>query len=128
MRLVMTLAVLLSAFTASAGRAEPTNARALGAERGERLYQTKCIGCHSLDANRVGPKHRGVVGRRAGSVPGYRYSDAVKGSKIVWTADTLDKWLANPEALIPGQRMGYRVRSADQRRDIIAFLNDRSNP
>ena len=97
-----------------------------GAARGARLYETKCFACHSLDANRVGPSHRGVFGRRAGSVAGYRYSTAVKQSGIVWNEESLDRWLANPGSLIPGQRMGFRVRSAEQRRDIIAYLRRES--
>lgn len=96
-------------------------------ERGAELYESRCIACHSLDANRIGPKHRGVFGRRAGAVDGYRYSKAVAASDIRWNEDTLDRWLTNPESLIPGQRMGFRVSSARDRTDIIAFLKRESS-
>lgn len=90
--------------------------------RGQQLYEQRCIACHSLDANRVGPMHRGVYGRKAGSVAGYNYSPAVRNAAIVWDQTTLDKWLANPQDLIPGQRMNFRVSQAEDRADIIAFL------
>lgn len=92
------------------------------AVRGQALYESRCAGCHSIDSNRVGPAHRGVFGRRAGSVPGYEYSTALKQSKLVWTKHNLERWLANPENTIPGQKMGYRVEDAQDRADLIAFL------
>lgn len=92
------------------------------ARRGEMLYEQRCGACHGLDADRVGPHHRGVFGRWAGSVEGFDYSAALRASRVVWNLDTLDAWLANPEALIPGQRMGYSVPNAIDRADIIAYL------
>ena len=92
------------------------------AGRGEMLYEQRCGACHGLDAERVGPHHRGVFGRRAGSVEGYDYSPALRRARVVWNSETLDAWLANPEALIPGQRMGYSVPDAMDRADIIAYL------
>lgn len=86
------------------------------------LYGRRCGGCHSLDRNRVGPRHANIMGRQAGTVPGYTYSLALQQSQIVWDADTLNKWLANPESLIPGQKMGYRLGNAEERLKIIAFL------
>jgi cytochrome c len=65
------------------------------ADHGEVLYQG-CQDCHSLDKNDVGPRHRDVVGRKAGSLPDYEYSDALKQSGIVWDAANLDKWLTDP--------------------------------
>lgn len=91
-------------------------------ERGRLLYESRCSGCHSLDSNRVGPAHRGVVGRRAGTVPGYDYSAALKAAALAWTPRNLDSWLANPEALVPGQKMGYRVDDEADRADLIAYL------
>lgn len=105
-------------------------ATATGAEsdavHGQQLYEQRCIACHSLDANRVGPMHRGVYGRKAGSVAGYNYSPAVRNAGIVWDETTLDKWLTNPQGLIPGQRMNFRVSQAEDRTDIIAFLKRES--
>ncbi len=88
---------------------------------GRTLYQS-CTGCHSLDENDVGPKHRGVVGRRAGSVPGYAYSAALRTSGIVWTPAYLDHWLTNPQKLVPGAKMYFSVANSKQRADIIAYL------
>jgi cytochrome c len=97
-------------------------AHAGDAARGEEIYNSRCIACHSPDANRVGPRHRGVVGRIAGSLPDFTYSKAVKASGVVWDEQTLDQWLANPQAFIPGQRMNFRVNDPADRADIIAFL------
>ena len=96
------------------------------AQRGEMIYESRCTACHSLDANRVGPKHRQVFGRRAGSVEGYAYSPALRQSEIVWDAEALERWLADPEALIPGQRMIVRVADPADRADIIAYVKNAS--
>jgi len=102
------------------------DAAAADAARGQDLYESRCGGCHSLDANRVGPAHRGVFGRTAGTAPGFSYSPAVKNSGVVWNDRTLDAWLTNPQALIPGQRMNFRVATAEDRADIIAYLRQQS--
>lgn len=91
------------------------------AAAGMRLYQS-CMGCHSLDENEIGPRHRGVVGRRAGSVLGYAYSPALRGSGIVWTAQNLDRWLAGPQKFVPGAKMYFSVAKPKDRADIIAYL------
>src|SRR5215831_8954048 len=78
------------------------------ATRGASVYQV-CMGCHSIDDDDVGPRHRGVVGRTAGTVPGFAYSPALKGSHIVWDRATLDRWLTNPQALVPGTRMFFAM-------------------
>jgi cytochrome c len=92
------------------------------ARRGANLYEAKCGACHSLDANRVGPAHRGVFGRRAGVAPGYAYSTALRGSGLTWTAANLDRWLAAPGDLVRGTRMGFRLTAAQDRADVIAYL------
>ena len=89
---------------------------------GAALYERRCGACHSLDAHRVGPLHRGVVGRQAGGLAGYDYSSALRSSRVVWTPDTLDAWLADPEGFIPGQRMGFRLRDAVERAAVIDYL------
>jgi cytochrome c len=94
--------------------------------RGNLLYETQCGTCHALDHNLVGPAHRGVYGRKAGSVPDYRYSEAVRSSGVIWTEQTLDQWLSDPEQLIPGQKMGFSIASAQDRADIIAYLKQQS--
>jgi cytochrome c len=100
-------------------------ASAADAERGEQLYEG-CQDCHSLDKNDIGPRHRGVFGRRAGSIPDYAYSDALKQSGIVWDETTLDKWLANPQAFVPGAKMFYHLADPADRADVIAFLKERA--
>ncbi len=105
----------------------PLAAGATGdAARGAQSYESRCGACHSLDANRVGPMHRGVFGRRAGSAAGYAYSPALAGSQVVWGEDTLERWLTNPESVIPGQRMNFRVGDAQTRANIIAYLKQQS--
>lgn len=88
---------------------------------GKTVYQI-CMGCHSLDEDDVGPRHRGVVGRTAGSVPGYAYSPALKNSHIVWDRDNLDRWLTSPQGLVPGVKMFFALPSAQDRADVIAYL------
>lgn len=92
------------------------------AARGAQLYEVRCGGCHSIDSHRIGPLHRGVFGRRAGSAAGFEYSAALRSSALVWDEATLDRWLADPERTIPGQAMGYRVEQAQDRADLIAYL------
>ena len=91
--------------------------------RGQELYESRCIACHSPEANRVGPKHQGVVGRVSGTVPGYNYSKALKAAEVTWDEQSLDQWLTNPQAFIPGQKMNFRVNDPTDRADLIAYLN-----
>lgn len=91
------------------------------AVHGAKLYQA-CMGCHSLDENDVGPRHRGVVGRKAGTVADYAYSAGLRASGLVWTPANLDKWLTNPQKLVPGAKMFFSVAKPADRADIIAFL------
>lgn len=89
--------------------------------RGLSLYQS-CTSCHSIDENEVGPKHRGIVGRRAATVPGYAYSAALTRSNIVWDEPSLDRWLASPQRVVPGSKMFFSVSNPQNRADIIAYL------
>jgi cytochrome c len=83
-----------------------------------------CAACHALDqANRVGPGLGGIVGRKAGSVPGFRYSDAMKNSDIVWDVATLDVYLESPQKAIPGNKMPYAgLKNPMDRVDLVAYL------
>jgi cytochrome c len=112
-RAAAALVLLVAAAAAQAGGDVP---------RGQQLYEARCGGCHSVAADRIGPRHAGVFGRRAGSVAGFDYSPALQRAGVVWDAQTLDRWLADPEALLPGQRMGYRLMDAAERADVIAYL------
>lgn len=89
---------------------------------GEAIY-ARCLACHALAYDRTGPRHCGLFGRRAGSVKGFAYSDAMKRSKIVWNEKTLDRFLANPLKTLPGTAMGYAgVTDRKERADLIAYL------
>jgi cytochrome c len=120
------VSLLRAGLTAALLAAAATPAHADDPARGQQLYESRCIACHSLDANRVGPMHRGVYGRKAGSVPGFAYSPALRASLVVWSAATLDRWLTDPQSLIPGQRMNFRVALPEDRADIIAYLKQES--
>jgi cytochrome c len=91
--------------------------------RGERLYHERCGACHSLDEHGAGPKHRGWLGRKAGSQPGFDYSAALAASKIVWSAQTLERWIADPNALVPGNKMIVQLANDPvDRAAIVAYL------
>lgn len=95
---------------------------------GAAVYQAKCGGCHSLDSNRIGPSHRGVVGRKPASVPGYAYSAAIKKLTGVWTPARLDAWLQGPQKVAPGSKMFLTVADPAARATIIAYLQSVSPP
>jgi cytochrome c len=104
----------------------PERSMAAGdAARGEKIYR-QCMTCHTLDKNAIGPKHRDVFGRSAGSVADYDYSAALKTSNIVWNEATLDAWLTNPQALVPGSKMFFSVGDAQDRADVIEFLKEKA--
>ena len=90
--------------------------------RGEQVY-ARCLACHALAYDRVGPRHCGLFGRRAGGVPGFSYSAAMKKSGIVWNAKTLDRFLTRPLKMVPGSAMTYDgVADREERADLIAYL------
>ena len=95
------------------------------AAHGATVYR-QCMICHALDKNGIGPSHRNVFGRAAGGVANYTYSAALKASNIVWNEATLDQWLANPQALVPGTKMMFSVDNAQDRADVIAFLKEKA--
>jgi cytochrome c oxidase assembly protein Cox11 len=113
----------------------PTKARDLArflataepdAINGEEFFGQRCAACHAIDGNKTGPALRGVVGRVAGSASAFAYSPALKSADLTWSADSLDRWLADPQKLIPGARMPVRVLDASARRDIVAYLEKES--
>lgn len=90
--------------------------------KGQALFESRCGACHSLDAHRVGPALGGVLGRAAGQAPGFGYSVALRQARHVWDRDKLLAWLTDPESVVPGQAMGYRLEQAEDRRDVVAYL------
>jgi cytochrome c len=101
------------------------SAQAAGDERsGEQLFN-QCKPCHSLepDKNGVGPTLHGLLGRKAGTVPGYNYSAAMKNSGVVWNEDTLKQYLADPRKFIPGDKMMFvGIKNQEELDDLIAYL------
>ncbi|TAL20026.1 MAG: c-type cytochrome [Aquabacterium sp.] len=90
--------------------------------RGQQVY-TRCVACHALAYDRVGPRHCGLLGRRAGSVRGFDYSKAMKESRLTWDEKTLDRFLAAPMQAVPGTTMTYAgIPQAQDRTDLIAYL------
>ena len=106
----------------------PPFAAADARPRGEEIY-ARCLACHALAYDRTGPRHCGLFGRRAGSLPGYDYSEAMRRSGIVWDAATLDRFLTAPTQVVPGTTMGYAgIPDPAERATLIAWLRDASAP
>lgn len=101
----------------------PLAAQAQSAVRGQTLFESRCTACHSLDAHRVGPSLQTVVGRKAGTAKDYDYSPALAGATHRWDSALLLAWLTDPEKVVPGQGMGYRVDEAKDREDLVAYLS-----
>jgi cytochrome c2 len=98
--------------------------RAADAEKGKVVFE-QCAACHSLDGagDYDGPTLKDVMGRKAGSLEDYRYSAAMKRSDVVWDAATLDRYIADPQAFIPGNRMAFAgIADKGERDDLIEFL------
>jgi cytochrome c len=95
-------------------------------EAGQILFNNACRTCHTVTEgdNRLGPHLHGVVGRQAGALPGYAYSAAMAGSGIVWDAANLDRFIENPEAVVPGNNMKpyTGLASPEERARLIEFL------
>jgi cytochrome c2 len=97
------------------------------AAQGKVAFEATCSGCHSAKPgeNGTGPSMFGVLGRKAGSLDGYGYSPAMSGSSVIWSAESLDKHLADTKNFIPGNRMGRffaGVEDQATRSEIIAYL------
>jgi nitrite reductase (NO-forming) len=94
------------------------------AEQGRQVYR-KCQACHSLEAgkNTLGPSLASIIGKKAASVPNYAYSEALQASGLTWDIPTLDRYLLDPQATVPGNKMPFPgLRTADERKDVIAYL------
>jgi cytochrome c len=102
----------------------PASAAAEDAALGREAYAA-CAACHELAAasTPAGPSLLGIAGRRAGSLPDFRYSRAMANSGVVWTAETLDAYLADPPNAMPGNRMAFAgIQDAALRRSLVAYL------
>jgi len=95
------------------------------AQRGAQVF-AQCKVCHSIEAgkNILGPSLHGVLGRKAGTVPGFAYSPAMKNANVTWNDDTLSKYLADPKAFIPGDKMAFvGIKDPSKLGDLLAYLN-----
>jgi cytochrome c len=100
-------------------------AHAQDAKRGQVLFNNNCSICHSVSrgTNVIGPTLFDVVGRKAGTAPGFNYSAALKASGLVWTPANLDTWLISPRAFVPMSRMSFAgLHAPNDRADVIAYL------
>jgi len=96
------------------------------AARGKIVFEKRCTGCHALNRDRDGPHLAGVYGRAAGTAAGFDYSAQLKATHIVWSDVTLNRWLTDPQAMVPGADMDFYVRKPNERSDVIAFLKQQS--
>lgn len=106
-------------------------ARAADAAAGKQVFHAQCAICHSDQpgVNKIGPSLFGVVGRHTGSEPGYDYSVANKNANIVWTPAVLDRYIADPQQVVPGTKMPYGgLHNAAKRANLIAFLETLQKP
>jgi len=114
---------LLAAHTASAQMPSP----AAKTPDGSTLFKQQCATCHTTDLSdpvRQGPSLYKIVGRPAGKVDGFHYSDGFAKADFVWDDTRLDAWLSNPQAVIPGALMAYRQSKPEIRAAIIAYLKE----
>ncbi|MBO4227185.1 c-type cytochrome [Bradyrhizobium neotropicale] len=114
------LTFLLASFISGQPKAHGADAS------GQQLFNNSCRTCHTTKEgdNRFGPHLHNIIGRKAGSLPNYRYSEAMQSADFVWDEDKLGRFIENPDALVPGNRMTpyTGVRSAEDKAKIIAFL------
>ena len=113
------IGMLMTGLTAGNGLAQDGDPAA-----GEKVFR-QCQACHVIDAeqNRVGPNLVGIIGRPAGAVEGFKYSDAMANSGIVWDETTIAEYLANPRSYVEGNRMAFAgLRNEQQIADVIAYI------
>jgi cytochrome c len=107
----------------------PVRADTVDLEAAKKQFTTSCGVCHSVEPNapaRQGPNLNGVFGRKAGSLPDFKYSEALKTSGFVWDEATLDTWITNAQEMRPGVQMMYRQADPAKRALIIAYLKSLS--
>jgi cytochrome c2 len=95
-------------------------------QQGRTLFNQVCSNCHTNEPNKhkIGPSLFGVIGRHAGSAPGFDYSDAMKGAPVTWNDETLDRYLTDPKSFVPGNKMPYMgVKNDERRKDVISYLH-----
>lgn len=105
-------------------------ASAAGDDSNQVVFNNVCRTCHTTTGgdNRLGPNLAGLIGRKAGAVEGYAYSPSMKNAGVTWDAKTLDEFIANPDAVVPGNNMKpySGITNAEDRAKIVAFLSEKS--
>lgn len=118
---ILAFAAALAALTLAHGQP----ARADGdAAKGEKVF-AKCKTCHEIasDKNKVGPTLHGVIGRKAGTVEGFKYSEAMAGSDVIWDATTIAEYVAKPKDFIPGNKMAFvGLKKEDEIENLVAYI------
>jgi len=104
------------------GRLEADLSAPGDAVRGKVIFEKRCSGCHAMEGDREGPRLAGVYGRRAGSVASFDYSSELKNSGIIWSEAMLEKWLRDPDIVVPGTKMDFLVPKSQERSDLIAYF------
>lgn len=119
-------AALFAAGLASAAGLSPAAAQDQGGDAGQVEFNNACRTCHTTKEgdNRLGPHLHGIIGRKAGSAEGFGYSDSMKQAGIVWDEAKLDAFIANPEAVVPGNNMKPfgGIGDPEERKKIVAYL------
>ena len=130
-RRIAAFSVILAVFLIASSTASESARRRADVEAGRQLFNNACRTCHSIldDDNRLGPHLHAIIGRKAGALPNYRYSSALNEAGFTWDEETLDRFIADPAEMIPGNSMKPYggMASADNRADVIAFLRSLSN-
>ena len=123
MRLLLAGTILACAVAASPPALALAQSAAAGdAARGAAIFEDRCAVCHVAKGGGQGPSLVTVIGRKAGSAPGFHYSAALAGSGLSWTAENLDRFLSGPGKLVPGTAMLIVIGNAGQRADLIRYL------
>ena len=128
------MSLLFASAALVAGSSMPSAAQEMTDEelltRGKRVF-VLCRSCHTVEADgrhKVGPNLHGMFGSEAGAKEGFRYSDAVLESGIIWSAETLEEWLVKPKDFLPGNKMAFAgVRKEEDRKALIAYLKSETN-
>ncbi|HJQ61136.1 MAG TPA: cytochrome c family protein [Vineibacter sp.] len=119
-RLVRRLPIVVSLLLA------PVAAYAQDAAEGEKVFRRQCFICHTVDKGgptKQGPNLFGIVGRKTGTIEGFKYTEANKKADITWTSETLDPYLTNPRKVIPGTNMAFAgLAKPEDRKNLISYL------